>query len=406
MTGEHGVGVEKLGPMCSQFGAAELADLPRAEARIRSGGPAQSRQGRAHARPLRRLRRAARARRPAAAFAPAAVLTDMALIETPPGQDLTDALVERVRAASHASTPLRIVGGDTKRFYGRPVAGETLATGRSSRRPALRSGRTRDHRARRHAARRHRGAACAARATTAVRAAVLRLVGHARRHGRRWTRRSRARRAGSGARLRARRAAADRRRPRAQVRRRSHEERRRLRRLAPARRVARHPRRAARRVAQGAAGRPRHPDAAAAHRRARRDRPARRGRSTRPAAHRQFLEHRRTATSAWKAPRRAWTNSCRRSAATCWTSRQPPRSGTACANRPTRTSPRRTRSGDSRCRRRRRALRWLAADRVAFEWNGAQAWLSGVERQAIDLITPRQRAVMPPSSVATTPQTA
>ncbi len=51
----------------------------------------------------------------------------MALIETPAGQDLTDALVERVLAASNAKTPLRIVGGDTKRFYGRPVAGETLA---------------------------------------------------------------------------------------------------------------------------------------------------------------------------------------------------------------------------------------------------------------------------------------
>jgi glycolate oxidase FAD binding subunit len=51
----------------------------------------------------------------------------MALVETPPGQDLTDALVERVLAASNTSTPLRIVGGDTKRFYGRPVAGENLA---------------------------------------------------------------------------------------------------------------------------------------------------------------------------------------------------------------------------------------------------------------------------------------
>jgi glycolate oxidase FAD binding subunit len=51
----------------------------------------------------------------------------MALIEAPAGQDLTDALAERVRAASQAKTPLRIVGGDTKRFYGRPVAGETLA---------------------------------------------------------------------------------------------------------------------------------------------------------------------------------------------------------------------------------------------------------------------------------------
>jgi glycolate oxidase FAD binding subunit len=51
----------------------------------------------------------------------------MALIETPQGQDITAALVERVRAASSAQTPLRIVGGDTKRFYGRPVAGDTLA---------------------------------------------------------------------------------------------------------------------------------------------------------------------------------------------------------------------------------------------------------------------------------------
>src|SRR5512137_1352975 len=51
----------------------------------------------------------------------------MALIETPAGQDITESLVERVRAASSSQTPLRIVGGDTKSFYGRPVAGETLA---------------------------------------------------------------------------------------------------------------------------------------------------------------------------------------------------------------------------------------------------------------------------------------
>jgi glycolate oxidase FAD binding subunit len=51
----------------------------------------------------------------------------MALIETPTGQDLTEALVARVRAAASAQTPLRIVGGDTKGFYGRPVAADTLA---------------------------------------------------------------------------------------------------------------------------------------------------------------------------------------------------------------------------------------------------------------------------------------
>jgi glycolate oxidase FAD binding subunit len=50
----------------------------------------------------------------------------MPLVATDRGQDLTGALVEQVRAASHARTPLRIVGGDSKRFYGRPVDGERL----------------------------------------------------------------------------------------------------------------------------------------------------------------------------------------------------------------------------------------------------------------------------------------
>jgi glycolate oxidase FAD binding subunit len=41
-------------------------------------------------------------------------------------RDDTPALVERIRAATAARSPLCIVGGDTKRFYGRPVAGERL----------------------------------------------------------------------------------------------------------------------------------------------------------------------------------------------------------------------------------------------------------------------------------------
>lgn len=39
-------------------------------------------------------------------------------------QDLTADLVERMRHAAAARTPLRIVGGDTKRFYGRAVEAE------------------------------------------------------------------------------------------------------------------------------------------------------------------------------------------------------------------------------------------------------------------------------------------
>jgi glycolate oxidase FAD binding subunit len=42
-------------------------------------------------------------------------------------QDLTAALVDSVRAAADAGTPLRIVGGDTKAFYGRPVRGLPLS---------------------------------------------------------------------------------------------------------------------------------------------------------------------------------------------------------------------------------------------------------------------------------------
>jgi glycolate oxidase FAD binding subunit len=44
--------------------------------------------------------------------------------------DLTEALADRVRAAAAARTPLRVVGGDTKAFYGRQVAGETLSVAR------------------------------------------------------------------------------------------------------------------------------------------------------------------------------------------------------------------------------------------------------------------------------------
>jgi glycolate oxidase FAD binding subunit len=37
-------------------------------------------------------------------------------------------LIERVRTAAAARTPLRITGGDTKAFYGEPVVGEALST--------------------------------------------------------------------------------------------------------------------------------------------------------------------------------------------------------------------------------------------------------------------------------------
>src|SRR5690554_2841423 len=45
-----------------------------------------------------------------------------------PSQDASEALAERVRRAEAEGTPLRIVGGDTKAFYGRRVEGEALST--------------------------------------------------------------------------------------------------------------------------------------------------------------------------------------------------------------------------------------------------------------------------------------
>ena len=45
------------------------------------------------------------------------------------GEDLAEALQERVHAAVAQATPLRLVGGDTKAFYGREPVGEPLAVG-------------------------------------------------------------------------------------------------------------------------------------------------------------------------------------------------------------------------------------------------------------------------------------
>ncbi|TDR53387.1 glycolate oxidase FAD binding subunit [Halomonas ventosae] len=53
------------------------------------------------------------------------------MVETrpqPTDQDVSEALAERIRRATAEGSPLRIVGGDTKAFYGRPVDGETLST--------------------------------------------------------------------------------------------------------------------------------------------------------------------------------------------------------------------------------------------------------------------------------------
>lgn len=51
----------------------------------------------------------------------------MAAMSDIPTNDQPTALIGRVQAAAAAKTPLRIVGGDTKAFYGETVAGEALS---------------------------------------------------------------------------------------------------------------------------------------------------------------------------------------------------------------------------------------------------------------------------------------
>ncbi len=75
VTGEHGVGVEKIHQMCQQFDTATLQAFHAIKRAFDPPGLLESRQGRADAESLRRVRQDARARRPAEVPRPAAVLS-------------------------------------------------------------------------------------------------------------------------------------------------------------------------------------------------------------------------------------------------------------------------------------------------------------------------------------------
>jgi hypothetical protein len=78
VTGEHGVGVEKLNSMCVQFSPAERAQMTAVKRAFDPDGPAESRQGDSDAASLRRIRQDARASRHAAVSRPAEILMDRA----------------------------------------------------------------------------------------------------------------------------------------------------------------------------------------------------------------------------------------------------------------------------------------------------------------------------------------
>ena len=77
-------------------------------------------------------------------------------------------------SAAAAKTPLRIIGGGTKDFYGQRLARRALRRRSACRHRRLRSDRARDHRARRHAARRASSGAGRRAARCWLRAAALR----------------------------------------------------------------------------------------------------------------------------------------------------------------------------------------------------------------------------------------
>ena len=102
ITGEHGVGVEKIRGMCSQFRPGELDALPRRQGGVRRPWPAQPRQGGADAAPLRRVRPDARPPRRAAASRVAAVLR--------PRDDSTHAAVRGTRGPMPGPSPISSPG--------------------------------------------------------------------------------------------------------------------------------------------------------------------------------------------------------------------------------------------------------------------------------------------------------
>ncbi len=74
VTGEHGVGVEKLSSMCVQFSPAERTQMTGVKRAFDPRRPAQPGQGDPFARPLRRVRPDARQARPARLSRAAALL--------------------------------------------------------------------------------------------------------------------------------------------------------------------------------------------------------------------------------------------------------------------------------------------------------------------------------------------
>ena len=122
VTGEHGVGVEKLNSMCVQFSAAELTQMLSVKRAFDPAGIVESGQGDTQPAALRRVRQDAREPRCAEVSRTGTLLMDARTA-------VLRRLTEQVVAASHARSPLQIRGGGTKAFYGGVPRGDVLEMG-------------------------------------------------------------------------------------------------------------------------------------------------------------------------------------------------------------------------------------------------------------------------------------
>ncbi len=123
VTGEHGVGVEKLNSMCVQFSEQEREQMLGVKRGVRPRRHAQPGQGDSHAAPLRRVRAHACQEGPAAVPRAGTLLGSAATMNDDPA---LRRLVDRVLTARDTRTPLCLRGHGSKDFYGEAPRGEPL----------------------------------------------------------------------------------------------------------------------------------------------------------------------------------------------------------------------------------------------------------------------------------------
>ncbi len=122
ITGEHGVGIEKINSMCVQFSPQERDAFFARQARLRSGRPAQPGQGDPDA------ARAAPSTARCTCGAGHCRSPNCRAFESRPMEQALQEFRERILRATAERQPLRIRGGGSKDWYGQRAATATSST--------------------------------------------------------------------------------------------------------------------------------------------------------------------------------------------------------------------------------------------------------------------------------------